>query len=161
MSTENSPLPKTHIPPKSKFARLNKTKLAAFIFLLFTLTTMYGIYIVVFQPFAAIPFDRPLWLKSTSEGLKNNQRRHMLNDIFNNYIKPGDSQTNVKGLLGEPYTVIYLDPKTGVDLKPSNPKSHSQYRYLIGPDSFGIDSTWLTIKFDHNGKFTEWSISIT
>ncbi|MEP6756853.1 MAG: hypothetical protein ABJA67_15220 [Chthonomonadales bacterium] len=159
MSSENPPQPKTLKSQKSRFARLNKTKLAAVIFLLFTLAAMYGIYIVVFQPFAAISFDRPLWLKSSSGGLENNQRRFMVDDIFNKYIKPGASQNNVKGLLGEPESIISQDPETHNDLNYSDPRSISEYKYLIGQQFFGVDWNWLNIKFDHNRKYLDWYIS--
>lgn len=71
----------------------------------------------------------------------------MVNDLMDNYLKPGMTRTQVHQLLGEPDSTSEFDAE-----------NHREGFGLghIGP--FGIDPSVLYLQYDSSEKLKSWSV---
>lgn len=90
------------------------------------------------------PFDQTHWLEGINDTDAPTARKRMLRDVRRTVLRPGISREVVIQALGDSDTDEYF---RGYGLV-----------YWIGPDSSYIDSEWLVITLDENGKVVESTI---
>jgi hypothetical protein len=97
-------------------------------------------------------FDHKIWLQGTSAGVipgnKMSEREMMLSDLIEN-ILPGKNKVEIEKILGPSLKTSYF---AGVD---------KDLIYYLGPerDKFiNIDSEWLLLWLDKEGKFKRYKI---
>lgn len=90
------------------------------------------------------PFDQTQWLAGINDTDALTIRKRMLRSIQRTILRPGISMEDITQTLGVSDTDEYF---RGYGLV-----------YWIGPDSSYIDSEWLVITLDEDGKFVQSAI---
>ncbi len=90
------------------------------------------------------PFDQSQWLEGINDTNTPTVRKRMLRDIRRTVLRPDISREEIIQQLGDSDTDEYF---RGYGLV-----------YWVGPDSSYIDSEWLVITLDEDGKFVQSAI---
>lgn len=119
---------------------IKKKIIAAIIVTLGVSILLYGF--IAWPQDTNIIFDSEKWLAANSEIDIPTTRQRMLNDIRANLLIPDITAQEIEKKLGKSDTATYF-------------QSYS-FVYYLGPEQVsyvGIDSEWLCIKLDDQGKF--------
>ncbi len=91
-------------------------------------------------------FNKELWTENTEEAKDLSPRQKMLQDVVNKL--DGKSKQEVIALLGKPNDIGYFS------------ENDQEFVYYLGGERnfISIDSEWLLVEFDKNGKFEKYFI---
>jgi hypothetical protein len=89
-----------------------------------------------------LDFDRGRWIMSIDEFETPTTRQRMCDDIIENHLKIGMTEAEILDLLGE--------PSEGYSY-------HNMLSFYLGPERgwFGIDSEWIRVELDEDGRLVE------
>jgi hypothetical protein len=89
-------------------------------------------------------FDQADWMRSRDSSFKDSARLRMVDDLMLKHTLVGQDQASIVSLLGPPDSKPYLLVE--------QPRHEGAFIYKLGPDHLGLDSMWLVIRWDANGK---------
>ena len=109
----------------------------------------------VFHPFDD-PFDKRPFSESDWSSASHEERARMSRDLIRNHLPVGLSEDDVLVLLGPPSGTITHDSIGSASIRPGCTKT---LEYYLGCwSNYGMDSAFVYVHLDHNGRVAQAEI---